>query len=52
LKTFESILVLSCGASESLVYTLGGHDLKWCVSVGGLTQDSAFSILNSGGLCR
>ena len=52
LKTFESTLVLSCEASVSLVYTLGGHDLMWCVSVGGLTQDSAFSSFNLGGLRR
>ena len=45
LKTFESILVLSCEASVSLVRTLGGHDFEWCVSVGGLAQDSAFSFL-------
>ncbi len=50
-KTFESILALSCEASESLV-RMGGHDCLWCVSVGGLPQDNAFLIPSSGGSRR
>ena len=44
-KTFESILALSCEARESLVCTLGGHDLEWCVSVGGLSRTVPFRFL-------
>jgi hypothetical protein len=50
-QIYKSILALSCWASVSLVYALGGHDF-WSVSVGGLSQDNAFLFSKPGGLCR